>query len=180
MQLPQITSVDAFVAWEETQAEAYEFAAGEISFLPGGTMRHDIVALNIQIALRRVVAASHVFGPNVKQLTSSSSRYPDIAVTFDARDAVELTYARYPSLIVEVLSPSTYGVDRGPKLDEYRTIETLREYVLVDSRKRWAQTIRRSEDAWIVSLPILSGALTFASVGLTLPFDQMYEGTGLD
>jgi len=116
---------------------------------------------------------------NLKVLTDTSSRYPNISVGFDSRDAVVQRFARYPKLLVEILSPSTYRVDRGPKFDEYRTIETLQEYVLVDSRKRWMQTIRRSGDAWIVSLPLLSGDLWLESISASFAFDTIYAGTEL-
>jgi hypothetical protein len=59
------------------------------------------------------------------------------------------------------------------------TIETLEEYVLVDSRKRWAQTIRRSGADWVVSLPIISGDLWFESISASFAFDTIYTGTEL-
>jgi Uma2 family endonuclease len=179
MLYPQLKSVQEFVAWEEGQDEKYEFADGEISLFPGGTLRHEILAVNLVALLHAVAGAGHVRGSSLKQLTDTSSRYPDISVGFDPRDAVEQTFARYPKLLIEVLSPSTYRVDRGPKFDEYRTIETLEEYVLVDSRKRWAQTIRRAGSDWIVSLPILTGDLWFESISASFPFDTIYAGTEL-
>jgi Uma2 family endonuclease len=179
MRFPQLTSVEEFVAWEEQQDEKYEFAGGVVSLFPGATARHEIIILNLAIAIRSILAAGHVRTSGLKQLTRTSSRYPDVSVTFDPRDTVEQTYARYPSLLIEVLSPSTHRTDRGPKSQEYRSIETLREYVLVDSRKRWAQTVRRSGEKWAVSLPILSGSLCFEGIGLDVAFDDLYAGTEL-
>ena len=179
MRLPQIATVDEFVPWEETQDEKYEFADGEISLFPGATARHEIIVVNLCLALRGVAAAHQVRGSGLKQLTQTSSRYPDVSVSFDVRDTVDLRYARYPTVLVEVLSPSTRSVDRGPKFDEYRTIETLREYVLVDSSTRWAQVTKRSGDDWIVSLPQRSGVLQLEIVGLRLPFEELYAGTEL-
>jgi Uma2 family endonuclease len=179
MQLPHLATVEEFLAWEDRQEERYEFVDGEISLFPGGTARHEIIVANLIAALHPVAGAGRVRASGLKTLTRTSSRYPDVSVSFDPRDGVDLRFARYPSLLIEVLSPSTHETDRGPKVDEYRTIETLVEYVLVDSRKRWAQTIRRAGGDWIVSLPILSGSLLFESVALTLPFDALYAGTEL-
>jgi Uma2 family endonuclease len=179
MQLPVLSSVAEFVAWEEGQEQKYEFAEGEISLFPGETMRHEILVANLAALLLPVVGAGHVRTSGLKQLTDTSSRYPDISVGFDPRDTVEQTFARYPKLLIEILSPATYRVDRGPKFDEYRTIETLEEYVLIDSRKRWAQTIRRSGSDGIVSLPILSGDLRIESIGASFAFDTIYAGTEL-
>jgi Uma2 family endonuclease len=179
MQFPQLRSVEEFVAWEESQERKYEFAEGVVSLFSGGTIRHEILVANLIALLHAVAGPGYVRASSLKQLTDSSSRYPDISVGFDPRDTAEQTFARYPKLLVEVLSPSTYRVDRGPKFDEYRTIETLEEYVLVDSRKRWAQTIRRSGADWIVSLPILCGDLWFESISASFPFDAIYAGTEL-
>jgi hypothetical protein len=71
-----------------------------------------------------------------------------------------------------VLSPA----HRRRQADEYRTIDTLGEYVLIDSRKRWAQTIRRAGQDWIVSLPMTAEALHFESVGLDMTFEDIYAG----
>jgi Uma2 family endonuclease len=179
MRFPEIAGVQEFVAWEERQPERYEFSDGAISLFPGATARHEIVVVNLCVALRSVAEPHQVRGSGLKQLTATSSRYPDVSVSLDERDAVDLRYARFPVLLVEVLSPSTHATDRGAKFDEYRTIESLCEYVLVDARKRWAQTTRRSGSDWIVSLPLRDGALRFESVGLDLRFDDLYAGTGL-
>ncbi len=112
-------------------------------------------------------------------MTKTSSRYPDFSVKSDRFEDPLGRFGKFPTLLVEVLSPSTHAVDRGPKSDEYRTIETLQEYVLIDSRKRWAQTIRRAGDDWIVSLPIVEGAPAFRSVGVRMTFDEVYAGTTL-
>ncbi|MGH7728022.1 MAG: Uma2 family endonuclease [Vulcanimicrobiaceae bacterium] len=87
---------------------------------------------------------------------------------------------RRPKLIVEVLSESTASLDRGEKLDEYRALQTLEEYVLVDSRRRWAETYRRVADDWIASLPMTTGELPFVSVGLTLDLDELYGECGIE
>jgi len=179
MQFPTFATVDDFVAWESRQPEKYEFSDGAVSLFPGGTLRHEIIIPNVIAALHRSLGAGRVRSSGVKQLTQTSSRYPDVSVSFDPRDTLDQTYARFPTLLIEVLSPSTHATDRGPKFDEYRTIETLREYVLIDSRKRWAQTIRRANAEWIISLPIISGSLLFESVAVTIPFDNLYAGTEL-
>jgi hypothetical protein len=65
--------------------------------------------------------------------------FADGEVSPDERDRPEQKVLRYPILVVEILSASTERVDPGAKLDEYRSIEALAEYALVDSRKRRAQ-----------------------------------------
>jgi Uma2 family endonuclease len=179
MRLPQFGTVDEFVVWEERQPRDMNSLADKYRFFPGASARHEIIVVNLCLALRSVAKAHQVRGSGLKQLTGTSSRYPDVSVSFDARDAVHLRYARFPTLLLELLSPSTNDTDRGQKFDEHRTIETLREYPLVDSRNPWTQTARRSGDDWIVSLPLREGVLRFERVGLDLNFDDLYAGTEL-
>lgn len=179
MMFPQLRNVDEFVAWEEGEDEKFEFSDGVVSEFPGGTLRHEILVANLAAALHAIVGPGRVWTSGLKTLTETSSRYADISVGFDPRDTVEQRFVRYPTLLVEVLSPSTHAVDRGPKFDEYRTIQTLREYVLVDSRKRWIQTIRRAGTDWVVSLPVLSGDVRFESVDGTVAIDDIYAGSEL-
>jgi len=179
MRVPQVSGTDEFIRWEERQEQRYEFADGAISPFPGATRRHEIIVVNLLVALRRSLAANSVCGPGMKLVSDTYSRYPDVSVSFDPRDSAETTKTRYPTLLIEVLSKSSGATDRGPKADEYRTLETLREYVLIDSRKRWAQTIRRAGDAWIVSLPIRADPLRFESVSVSMTFDELYAGTEL-
>jgi len=179
MRIPELADVDEFVRWEEQQEERYEFAEGEVSPFPGAMPRHGTIVVNLLAALRVVLGAGHVYGSGLKLVMQNSSRYPDVLVSFDPRDGIDSPHLRYPTLVVEVLSKSTSATDRGPKADEYRAIETLREYVLIDSRKRWAQTLRRAGEDWIVSLPTSAGNVQFESVNLAMTFDEIYAGAQL-
>lgn len=60
--------------------------------------------------------------------------YPDIIVTCDPRDQETSDHKRFPKLIVEVLSKSTEAFDRGDKFIDYQTLESLEEYVLINTR----------------------------------------------
>lgn len=117
-----------------------------------------------------------MFGSNIAIRTDRSSRYADLTVTCDERDRIpKATALRFPTLIVEVLSASTATIDRGDKFDEYRTIETCREYALIDSRKRWAQAHRLIGGEWNASLPQASGTFELSSVGVALDLDEIYD-----
>jgi Uma2 family endonuclease len=166
-----------FVAWELRQENKHEFVEGRIYGFAGGTIEHAAIASAVLTALRSHLRGGpcRAYGSDVMIATEQSSRYADVVVTCDARDHAPKTVTlRYPKLIVEVLSESTAAVDRGEKLDEYRSIGTLEEYVLIDSRKRWAESYRRVNDGWIASLPRAAGKLRLVSVDLTLDLDELY------
>jgi len=76
MRIPQLSSVDEFVRWEERQEQRYEFADGATSLLPGAARRHEIIVVNLLVALRRSLSASSVCGSGMKLVTEAISRYP--------------------------------------------------------------------------------------------------------
>lgn len=66
------------------------------------------------------------------------------------------------------------------KFDEYRTISTLKEYVLVDSRRRWVEVCRR-DGADMRALPkVTTGSLSLASIDLEIPLDTIYRDVSFD
>lgn len=174
-------TVASFIAWELRQEAKLEFVDGHVYAFAGGTLGHSALASALNSRLRR-----HTVLP-CKTLTSDalvrmqgSARYADVVVSCDERDGNDATAVRYPKLISEVLSESTAAVDRTEKFDEYRSIESLEEYILVDSRKPWAETHRRVNGEWIASLPMTTGELQFVSVGLAIDLDGLYGECGIE
>jgi Uma2 family endonuclease len=173
-------TLDSFIEWARAQEKRYEFADGKISAFPGSTLRHARLIVGLVVRIYPHVRRGKVVVADMLLRTEKSARFPDLIVTFDERDSDSAVYVRYPKLLVEVISKSTASVDRTAKLHEYQSIETLEEYVLVDSRKRWAQTnVRTSSGELIASLPIESGSLTLSSVGVTIDLDELYAECGL-
>jgi Uma2 family endonuclease len=86
-----------------------------------------------------------------------------------------------PSLLVEVLSPSTEAYDRGRKFEHYRSIESLREYLLVASDRVHAELYTRQPDGrWLLtSADRLEDSLDLESVGCRLALLDLYEKTDL-
>ena len=104
--------------------------------------------------------------------------YPDVFVTCEARDLEDPLVKRHPVLVVEVRSESTAETDRDEKFADYRKLETLREYVLVDSRVRHVVSYRRKDDGtWQFVPATAEETLTLESVGLTVPVAALYEDT---
>lgn len=82
-----------------------------------------------------------------------------------------------PTLIVEVLSSSTESYDRGDKFFFYRTLKTLKAYVLIEQYKPQVDLYTRTGDLWQISrVEGLSARLELTPLGITLPMQQLYEG----
>ncbi len=86
---------------------------------------------------------------------------------------------RYPILLLEILSPSTASTDRGAKFVEYRTIFTLREYVLIDSTKVAIDVYRRTERGWAIESFGPGDRIAFESIALEISIEALYEGLNL-
>ncbi len=72
-------------------------------------------------------------------------------VTCDQRDQETPTYKKFPCLIVEVLSNSTEAFDRGDKFADYQVLESLQEYVLINTKRERVECFRRNEQGlWIL------------------------------
>lgn len=101
--------------------------------------------------------------------------YPDVMVACQ-RVGVEHDYLRYPTLLVEVLSPSTENIDRREKLLNYPQISTVEEYVLVAQETREVTIHRRAEDWAPRLLTAPADVAEFRSIKLSLPLARIYEG----
>ena len=173
-------SLQEFLDWEEGQAEKHEFHGGEVFAMVGARRVHGIVALNIAAGLRSQLKGSpcQVFVDSMKlRIGSDTILYPDVFVTCDAADLRTEIIFTAPTLIVEVLSPSTEIYDRGSKFTLYRSVATLREYMLVDPQTREVQLFRRGVDGLFI-LHDLTGRERAAldSIGCELLADDIFEG----
>jgi Uma2 family endonuclease len=106
-----------------------------------------------------------------------SKFYPDIMVTCDKRDQETLGYKRFPCLIIEVLSDSTERLDRGDKFADYQTIETLQEYILINTKKPRVECFRRNQDGFWVLQSYVGEETSFQlqSINFQGTMTQLYE-----
>jgi Uma2 family endonuclease len=86
-----------------------------------------------------------------------------------------------PSVIIEILSVSTQHIGKGRKFFFYRQIPSLKEYIMIDSKKRFIQTAgRQNDDLWkFEDLNETAISLTIQTIDLALPINDIYRNTGL-
>jgi Uma2 family endonuclease len=132
-------SPDEYLAWEAEQPLRHEYIDGEVYAMTGGTLPHNAIAVNLIGALRGKLRGTgckvYAADAKVRVAVNGPYFYPDLVVSCHERDRRATDAIHYPKLVVEVLSPSTAGFDRGDKFKLYRRIPTLQEYVLIDSEK---------------------------------------------
>jgi Uma2 family endonuclease len=109
--------------------------------------------------------------------------YPDVVVACGERRFLDERRDTLlnPSLLIEVLSPSTETYDRGKKFEHFRSIESLHEYLLVASDRVHAELYTRQPDGrWLfASADRLEDSLDLESIGCRLALADLYEKTDL-
>jgi Uma2 family endonuclease len=171
LQLPM--SASEFLAWDATQTVKREFVRGEVFAMAGASEAHVTLMLNVAMALRHHLSGTpcRTFTSDMKLRVEAADAYfyPDVMVTCSATDAAQPLIKREPVLVVEVLSPSTAGYDRGGKFAAYRLLPSLREYVLIDPGSRRCDVYRLGADGlWVLHPVEPHGDVGLASVELVV------------
>jgi Uma2 family endonuclease len=151
----------------------HEYDNGDILAMTGGSRRHNALASRISAALenaRKPTWVAFQSDQRAHVLATGKATYPDAsmvcgAIEGDPADPGGATITN-PMLIVEVLSPSTEGDDRGSKWQHYQLIPSLQEYVLVSQSQHRIERYRRLpsgdwefHDATRGTVQLLSGAV---------------------
>lgn len=139
-----------YLAWETTQDTRSEFIDGQVYAMAGGTADHNAATGATYATLRQHLKGkpcrAHVSDMKVQVQASNSFFYPDVLVSCSPADLSDgKTQAMtQPILIAEVLSPSTAAFDRGGKFAHYRLLDSLQEYVLIDTDTPRVEVFRRN------------------------------------
>ncbi|MUG96781.1 Uma2 family endonuclease [Scytonema sp. UIC 10036] len=146
---------EEYLQIEEKSDIKHEYIDGYVYAMAGALDPHVTVAGNLFALLRNDVRGTgcRVYITDMKARIESLNRYyyPDVMVTCDQRDRETPAYKRFPCLIVEVLSDSTEAFDRGDKFADYQTLETLKEYVLINTKRQRVECFRRNDEGlWVL------------------------------
>jgi Uma2 family endonuclease len=160
-----------------------EYLNGEMFAKSGANQAHNLVVINLVAALHRQFRSRpcqvYLVDMRVHVLATGACIYPDVIAVCDESRFLddEQDTLLNPGLIVEVLPPSTEAYDRGRKFDQYKSSESLREYLLVASDRVHADLYTRQADGrWLLtSADRLEDSLTLESVGAQLTLADLYE-----
>ncbi|MEO0374157.1 MAG: Uma2 family endonuclease [Cyanobacteria bacterium P01_A01_bin.17] len=146
---------EEYLQLEKASAIKHEYIDGDAYAMAGASDAHVTIAGNLFAELRSYLRGKgcRAYISDMKARIESLNRffYPDVMVTCDQRDQETPTYKCFPKLIVEVLSESTAAFDRGDKFFDYQRLESLQEYVLINTHVQRVECYRRAEDGlWSV------------------------------
>lgn len=176
-------NADDYLEGELKSDIRHEYVDGEVYAMAGAGEAHNLIALNVASRLRGAARGGpcRVFISDMKVRVAAWNAfyYPDVLAVCDASDT-QTYFKEKPCLIVEVLSSSTESIDRREKMLAYRTLTSLREYVLIAQDKRQIEVYRRGEDgAWSLETLTEGDVLQLECVGATLSLDEVYEDVPL-
>lgn len=172
-----------YLALEEAASSKHEYYRGEIFDMAGGSIRHNEISGNIYFRLRSALQHGRCRPYNSDQRVKSQGpglyTYADTFVVCGELKTDELNAETItnPSVIFEVLSPSTESYDRGQKFEFYQQIDSLRDYVLVSQvEPKITHFIRADDGSWRYEL--ISGlemSLVLKSIECTLRLADIYD-----
>ncbi len=167
-----------YLAWERKQPVKHQYLSGEVFAMSGGSFRHN--HLSARVVARLDVSPCRALTSDQKVYIPATTNYvyPDVTVVCGAIKAHADTtdVLENPRVTVEVLSKSTEQHDRGEKWQDYRSVASLTDYVLVAQRSaRIEHFARQTDGAWTYRVAGPGEQLTL-STGAVLDVDDIYAG----
>ena len=181
-------TIAEYLAREERALEKSDYDNGRIIHgMSGGTFDHGIIIGNANYALKTAISAENMACVAVTSEVRlyieayNSFVYPDGMllcgeVEFASQDPLSVTN---PTLVIEVLSRSSEGYDRGEKFRKYRSLVSFREYVMIDSRRPVVEVMyRKGPGEWSMATAIgLDNTIYVHSLAVEISLRELYAGT---
>ncbi|WP_310560785.1 Uma2 family endonuclease [Flavobacterium sp.] len=186
MGLPEILHISEkdYLDTERLAFEKHEYYKGEIFAMSGASIAHNKIAMNssVDIATKLKGKRCQPFGSDLRIHIPKNTlyTYPDISIVCGEIETTDDKFDTItnPSVIIEILSPSTRNYDKGEKFTLYREIDSLQEYILIDSERIMVEKfIRNSDNSWqLTEYKTMEQSFTIATVSLEMQLQDIYEG----
>jgi Uma2 family endonuclease len=187
--LPKVVyTSEEYLALDRAAEFKSEYHAGEIFAMAGASEEHNIISLNVASELRVRLRGGRCrpFSADMRVSVGGADlyAYPDVVVVCGERQFADgrRDVLLNPTLIVEVLSPTTEAYDRGGKFEGYRHLESLQEYLLIaQDRAHVEQYTRQPDGRWLLAeAGGLAAVLHLPSIGCDLALADVYEGVSFE
>ena len=182
-----LLSLEEYIKQELESNSKHEYHNGKIYALAGGTVNHGKISGNVYNELRNQLKAKKSiclpFNSDIKLFIKATNSYvyPDCMVVCEDKEESrkDANSVSNPILIVEVLSNSTSGYDRGDKFYKYRQIPSFKEYVLIEQDKYVVDVhYKENSDLWrITRYNGLDAKIKLQSLNLEISMEDLYYST---
>ncbi|HJZ50049.1 MAG TPA: Uma2 family endonuclease [Roseiflexaceae bacterium] len=177
-------SESEYLELERGSASKHEYFAGEIFAMTGASEQHNLIASNVMAMLHgQLRGRSCRIYPSdmrLKVVQTGLNTYPGITVVCgppEFTDPTKRDTLINPTIVIEILSPSTERYDRGLKFQNYRSIASLQEYILIaQDQQRIECYARHADNEWLLTEAVgADTSLQIASLSVVLDLNEAYE-----
>lgn len=177
---------EQYLALERQASYKSEYVNGGIFAMAGASREHNQIAFNLagelHGQLKNRPCLAYVNDMRVKVSATGLYTYPDVAALCGEPqfEDEQMDTLLNPSIIIEILSPSTEAYDRGDKFAHYRRLPSLMEYVLIAQDKIRVEHYIRQDRRWVLTeLDGLDDRLGLVSIQCEIPLREIYGKVGL-
>jgi len=181
IRLPHRTSYTDYLAVEQASDSRHEFIDGVIVAMAGTSDEHNAIAGNLAgLLYNRKTGNCKYYTPDHRFWIASSerSRYADGSMICGPPEhpAHDEQATTNPTLVVEVLSPSSEGDDDGDKRTDFQSLASLQAYVLVAQDQRRVKVYRRAGREWGVAIYRDGDSFELPTLSGPIPVNDIYDG----
>jgi Uma2 family endonuclease len=174
-------SRDEYLAFEAGSETRHEFVDGFVYAMTGASKRHNRIVGRVYARLLSAERGSgcRAYIEAVQLRLRDRIYYPDVMVACGPPTADQRS-EEAPSVLVEVLSDSTWQIDRREKLGAYRAIPSLQTYLVIAQDERYVHWHSRATNGvWQHELLVDTGVISVPTLGVAMTLDEIYEGIEL-
>jgi len=180
-------TAEEYLQFEKESLHKHEYFKGEIFAMAGAGARHNVIFSNLFIGIGSQLKGRPCkpYGSDLRIHIPENTlfTYPDISIICGeiVPSQIDADTAILPTVLIEILSPSTKNYDRGGKFRLYRDIPALKEYILIDTESICIEVFRiNSKGHWeLEEYRSIENTLTIPTVTVSMPLKEIYEGTKL-
>lgn len=175
-------NADDYLAWEREQPTKHELIDNYVIAMAGASREHNNIthAINglFYNQLRKKPCETYTSDMRVQVNPRGTYTYPDVVVICGEpqfNDDQHVDTLTNPTVIIEVLSPSTESIDRLSKLDQYRRLPSLQAYLIVSQDSARIESHTRLDKGWLYEETIgLDARVKIESIDCELLLDDVY------
>ena len=181
-------SQEKYLETEREALDKHEYYQGEVFAMSGASAKHNRIFTNfftdIGSKLKGKGCVPYSSDLRIHIPKNTLYTYPDISIICGELELTDDKFdtATNPSVIIELLSKSTRNYDKGEKFTLYRDIDSLQEYILVDTEKIYVEKhIRNADNSWqLTDYKSLENSFTISTINLSFLLKDIYEGTSFE
>lgn len=184
MGLPELKHLteSEYLEAERIATTKHEYFNGEVFAMSGASIAHNIIFSSVfgELTTKLKGKKCRPFGSDLRAHIPKNSlyTYPDISVFCGEIKTTDASFdtATNPTIIIEILSPSTRDYDKGGKFTLYRDIESLQEYIIIDSENIMVEKFKRNTDnSWqLIDYRSIDLDFSIESLGIQMDLATIY------